>query len=274
MNTHIDNTHPTWAQWLCTPQREPLFFILNSLAQPNPLTCFYQQDWVEQAFALYQDTPLQPMVLQGPWLIQPKITALPAIAAALQKRAFSDQSWGWAYRSALPWQQQIAHWQQRHLVQLDEQAVVLRLMDTRIIACLLPALTPDDWCELLNPVSELMLDLPQSETTPANRQYWPPAPHGPANYAQPFTLGPHLIHSWESSAKARNNHAFALCCQLWEQQGQTALTLDTPKGAFADTMLAWVNGKADAGWRLNALNPALFLDELATSALITPAKGI
>ncbi|MBD1229210.1 hypothetical protein [Xenorhabdus griffiniae] len=48
----------SWKTWLNEPNKAPLFFILNSLARPNPIELFYRNDWVEQAFPLYSDTSM------------------------------------------------------------------------------------------------------------------------------------------------------------------------------------------------------------------------
>lgn len=264
----------TWAEWLCQPGEGSVFFMLNNLATPNALDHFYYQDWVDTAFALYQDTPLQGMLLQGPWLVQPKLSALPAIAGTLRRRALSDESWGWAYRSPSPWRAQITHWQQRHLVMLGDRQVVLRLMDTRILSRLLPALTVDDWSELLSPVAELMLDIPANHsqhTMPiaakehATAHYGGPSHRWQATYDRPFTLGPHLIAAWEASPAAINNQAFMLCCELWEQQGEAALVLDNPEGELLTQMQAWIRQHTEAGKGLSTLTTTAFLDSMRSS---------
>ncbi|WP_155522518.1 DUF4123 domain-containing protein, partial [Serratia microhaemolytica] len=254
-----------WSAWLCRPQQSPLFFILNNLAQPNPLHQLYYHDWVEQAFGLYQNSPLQHLVLQGPWLVQVKITALPAVAALLQKRTFSDESWGWVYRSQLPWQAQIAHWQQHNQVILRGRKVVLRWMDTRILARLLPAFTQEDWGGLLYPVDELMYTLPESETAQPVHRYSPLGTQRTPS-APPFVLGPHLIQAWEHSPRALENQAVAIACELWEEHGALAAALDTPDDALHTLIMNWLQQQISVGYPLPSLTHEAFL--AAHSALI------
>ncbi|MBE8589077.1 hypothetical protein IQ211_17320, partial [Xenorhabdus griffiniae] len=50
-------------------------------------------------------------------------------ALLLDKHELSDASWGWGYRSTLPWSFQLEHWRLHQQVLLRGQIVVLRLMD-------------------------------------------------------------------------------------------------------------------------------------------------
>ncbi|MDC9580358.1 DUF4123 domain-containing protein [Xenorhabdus sp. PR6a] len=133
-----------WKTWLSHQDRGDCYFLVNSLANPNPVQLFYANDWIEEAFPLYSGTPMNDLLAQSPWLIKPKAKCLPELALLLDKHEFSDASWGWGYRSTLPWSFQLEHWRLHQQVLLRGRVVVLRLMDNRIFTPLLPALQPGD----------------------------------------------------------------------------------------------------------------------------------
>ncbi|PHM62637.1 DUF4123 domain-containing protein [Xenorhabdus ishibashii] len=100
-----DSTQKTsWATWLGGSDKSPVYLMINPLSVPNPVNTLYVNNWVEQAFPLYSGTSLAHLMEQGPWLIQPKMDCLSTFARLLDHRAFSDGSWGWAYRSDTGWQ--------------------------------------------------------------------------------------------------------------------------------------------------------------------------
>ncbi|MEX6246396.1 hypothetical protein AB6G14_05230 [Providencia hangzhouensis] len=82
------------------------------------------------------------------------------IGELLDRKVLSHTHGGWAYRSSLDWQYQLRHWQNRQLVELNEELVVLRLMDTRIANVLIPKMREVDWSVLMTPVHEVMLETP------------------------------------------------------------------------------------------------------------------
>ncbi|WP_254361407.1 DUF4123 domain-containing protein [Photorhabdus heterorhabditis] len=91
------NTSINWQQWLTTPDKPPVFFMLNSLAEPNPVNLFYKNDWVEQAFPLYSGTPnsgtpMDHLLAQSPWLVQPGSGCLSIIGHRLDSQTLSDNS--------------------------------------------------------------------------------------------------------------------------------------------------------------------------------------
>ncbi|CBJ80227.1 conserved hypothetical protein [Xenorhabdus bovienii str. Jollieti] len=249
-----------WITWLHAQEKAPIFFIVNQLAIPNPVDTFYANGWVEQAFPLYNGTPLAHLMEQGPWLIQPTADSLVPLGRLLDRHALSDSSWGWAYRSDATWQAQLHHWKRHQLATLRGESVVFRLMDTRIARTLMPAMQPTDWTSLLNPVTELMLDL--LVPTVFSR----PADCPPSLVERPFVLEPHLIAAWEQSDLALEGYADTLTYELWEAQGALALQLDTPNGALQQRLTQWLTQRSRQGSRLQALT---LRDFLADSGLDT-----
>ncbi|WP_338803074.1 DUF4123 domain-containing protein [Xenorhabdus griffiniae] len=250
----------SWTTWLGEPDKSPVYLIVNPLAAPSPVNTLYANDWVEQAFPLYNGTPLAHLMEQGPWLIQPKMDCLPPLARLLDRRAFSDGSWGWAYRSDAGWQTQLAHWQRHQLVTLRDEQVVFRFMDTRILRVLMPAMQPTDWTSLLNPVIELMADMP------APTVFLRPAECPLSQTERPFVLEPHLIAAWEQSDFALEGLAKTLMYELWEAQGEQALKLDTPEGALLRRLEKWLRQHRQQGARLQALSLHDFLADSGMGA--------
>ncbi|MCC8457853.1 DUF4123 domain-containing protein [Photorhabdus aegyptia] len=250
------NTSINWQQWLTTPNKPSVFFMLNSLAEPNPVTLFYKNDWVEQAFPLYSGTPMDHILAQGPWLVQPKSGCLSVIGHLLDSQTLSDNSWGWAYRSEDLWTQQLNHWRSRQQVILRERQVILRSMDPRILGQLLPAMIVSDWSAFLTPVSELMIDIPEPQI------YYRPENCGQGGSEFPFILGDHLSHAWHHSDYALKGKAFVISSNMWENHGELAEKLNEPEGKLQERIIDWLKSRLESGDDISHLTSADYLQTL------------
>ncbi|MBS9437268.1 DUF4123 domain-containing protein [Photorhabdus noenieputensis] len=250
------NTSINWQQWLTTPNKPPVFFMLNSLAEPNPVALFYSNDWVEQAFPLYSGTPMDHILGQGPWLVQPKSGCLSVIGHLLDSQTLSDNSWGWAYRSEDLWVQQLNHWRSRQQVILRERQVILRSMDPRILGQLLPVMSVSDWSAFLTPVSELMIDIPEPQI------YCRPENCGHGGSEQPFVLGSHLLHAWHHSDYALKGKAFVISSDVWENHGKLAERLNEPEGRLEEQIINWLKTCLENGGDISNLTSADYLQKL------------
>ncbi|WP_445493622.1 DUF4123 domain-containing protein [Photorhabdus sp. SF281] len=248
-----------WQQWLSAPNKPPIFFMLNSLAKPNPVTLFYKNDWVEQAFPLYSGTPMDHLLAQSPWLVQPKSGCLAIISHLLDSHTLSDNSWGWAYRSEDSWTQQLNHWRSRQQVILQEKQVLLRSMDTRILSQLLPAMIISDWSGFLTPVSELMIDAPEPQI------YSRPENCGQNGNEQPFVLGHHLLEAWFHSDYALQGQVFVLISDLWENHGKQVKKLDEPAGQLEERLTYWLKARLENGESVSNLTGADYLQTLVSN---------
>ncbi|MFD0706334.1 DUF4123 domain-containing protein [Photorhabdus akhurstii] len=250
------NISINWQQWLTTPNKPPVFFMLNSLAEPNPVALFYRNDWVEQAFPLYSGTPMDHILAQGPWLVQPKSGCLSVIGHLLDSQTLSDNSWGWAYRSDESWIQQLNHWRSRQQVILRERQVILRSMDPRILGQLLPAMIVSDWSAFLTPVSELMIDIPEPQI------YYRPENCGQGGSELPFILGDHLSHAWHHSDYALKGKAFVISSDMWENHGELAEKLNEPEGKLQERIIDWLKSRLESGDDISHLTSADYLQTL------------
>ncbi|PQQ39295.1 DUF4123 domain-containing protein [Photorhabdus luminescens] len=250
------NISINWQQWLTTPNKPSVFFMLNSLAEPNPVALFYRNDWVEQAFPLYSGTPMDHILVQGPWLVQPKSGCLSVIGHLLDSQTLSDNSWGWAYRSEDLWTQQLNHWRSRQQVLLQERQVILRSMDPRILGQLLPAMIVSDWSAFLTPVSELMIDMPEPQI------YYRPENCGQGGSELPFILGDHLSHAWHHSDYALKGKAFVISSDMWENHGELAEKLNEPEGKLQERIIDWLKSRLESGDDISHLTSADYLQTL------------
>ncbi|MBD2812655.1 DUF4123 domain-containing protein [Xenorhabdus sp. Vera] len=249
----IIETPISWQAWLSESHDAPVFFILNSLAKPNPVEHFYLNDWVEQAFPLYSGTPMRKMLKQSPWLVQAKSRQLSQIGMMLDRHTISDNSWGWAYRSYMPWQEQLAHWQRRQLVMMDGKQVLFRIMDTRVFGAMVPAFTSSDWSLMLTPVTELMIDIPQP------MRFARPEGCGEGNNEIPFMLGEHLLAVWLHSPYGLKMLTSSLYNELWENHGKTARQLDQPEGSLEQRIENWLRQKLEAGQSIEKISSQDYL---------------
>ncbi|MBD2822818.1 DUF4123 domain-containing protein [Xenorhabdus sp. 42] len=248
MEETIIETPISWQTWLNESHDAPVFFILNSLAKPNPIDCFYLNDWVEEAFPLYSGTPMHKMLQQSPWLAQAKPRQLSQIGRMLDSHTLSDNSWGWAYRSRAPWQAQLAHWRRRQQVMMNGEQVLFRIMDARVFGAMIPAFTPSDWSLMLTPVTELMIDTP--EPTRFDR----PEDCTEGNNEIPFTLGEHLLAVWLHSPYGLKVLTSSLYNDLWENHGAMAKQWDQPEGSLEPRIEQWLRQKLEAGQRIEKIS--------------------
>lgn len=127
-------------QWLTEADPMRVYLMVNRPANPDPVEILYAQDWIDDAFRIYDSTPLAHIAEQSPWLILLKPSSYLVPGKLTDTRAFSDPSWGWAYRSSQSLQDNLEHWRRRQIVTLKGHSVILRLADSRVASVLLPAM--------------------------------------------------------------------------------------------------------------------------------------
>ncbi len=245
-------TETTWRTWLTSDSRHDVYFLLNKLAQPDPVVQFYAADWVQEAYPLYAGTPLSHLKEQGPWLIKAKRQNFRNLAKALDADRFKDPSWGWAYHSTESFDDQTAHWQRQHIVLCQREESVLRLFDNRIAGALIPAFTPADWSYLLMPLNDCFISCQSG-----NRCFVRPAGAEKKINESPYKLGKHILLAWENSAQFRINTIDNFYIQFWEQHSELAQTLEDPEGNLAglinQCMDDYQADLADIGYLTNAM---------------------
>ncbi|HCM61462.1 MAG TPA: DUF4123 domain-containing protein [Morganella sp. (in: Bacteria)] len=244
-------------QWLTETDPAPIYLMVNTQAKPNPVEILYANDWIEDAFRIYDSTPLAHITEQSPWLILLKQSSYPALGRLMDSGVFSDPSWGWAYRSSQSLQENLDHWRRRQLVTLKGNTVILRLADSRVAGILFPAMNKEDWRILMTPVARVLV------TTPELKAFHSLATHcdlpAPEIQHLPFELKPHLIRAWQQSTQALIFYADNIACELWENQPEEALILDTPEGELMHRLDIWFRQQLSLMTDINFLTYEDFL---------------
>ncbi|WP_241750951.1 DUF4123 domain-containing protein [Providencia rettgeri] len=83
-----------WTTWLTASNTDPIYLLLNTLATPNPTDLLFANDWVEQAFPIYNGTALAHLIGQSPWLVKLKPSAYAPLGQLLDRKGLSDNTWG------------------------------------------------------------------------------------------------------------------------------------------------------------------------------------
>jgi hypothetical protein len=233
----------TWTQWLTDSHPADVYLIVNVQATPSPINTLYAGDCIDEAFRLYDSTPLAHIADVGFWLVRLKTAACRELGKLMDNGVFSDPSWGWAYRSQMSLQENLDHWRRRQIVTLDGEPVVLRLGDSRIASVLLPAMNRDDWRLLMTPVQEVLTDTPELRvfTSPVTDAPLP----DPEIQQLPFEMKPHLMRAWQTSAQAMLCCTENIVCDLWEDHPETALLLDTPEGMLKQRITGWLTEETE-----------------------------
>ena len=242
----------TWTSWLTNTIQSDVYFLINTLSQPNPIKQFYINDWIEEAFPIYRGTALSHLSSVSPWLVKVKPSQYSHLGQVLDTMPLGDNSWGWAYHSQLDWRTQITHWQKHQLVIMNDKKVIFRFFDARIARTLLPKLSLGDWAVLMMPVDDCLI-----EGDEVNENYTRP------QYADPFIspvdyeLREHLITAWRDSEQAYVNVINNFYIQFWEKQSELAYQLDEVDGRLIGFIRDWMDE-----CQKNRLDTAYLYDDL------------
>lgn len=260
-----------WTQWLTETDPAPVYLMLNAQIKPAPTNILYANDWIEDAFRIYDNTTLAHITDQGPWLILLKPSSYPALGRLMDNDIFNDPSWGWAYRSNISLQDNLDHWRRRQIVTLKGKTVILRLADSRIASILLPEMNKDDWRMLMTPVKQILINTPELKTfsSPAVDAGLP----APEIQHLPFELKSHLVRAWQNSPQALIFYADNIACELWENQPETALILDIPEGMLMQRLAVWLKQQLTLLTDINYLTYDDFIRHAKHQEWIPAADG-
>lgn len=227
---------PTWLSWLTALSQNDVYFLINTLAEPNPIKRFYANDWIEEAFPIYHGTALAHLSDISPWLVKVKRSQLFHLGKMLDNEPFSDPSWGWAYHSQLDWRTQITHWQKYQFAWMGEDKIIFRFFDARIARTLLPRLGRGDWALLMMPVEDCFIEESEMKVIYSRPPYAEPF-ISPADYI----LSEALIKVWRNSEQAYLNVIDNFYIQFWENHPSLADPLDEPEGRLIGLIRDWMD---------------------------------
>lgn len=258
-------------QWLTEPDPTSVYLMVNAQVKPNPVEILYANDWIEDAFRIYDGTPLAHITEQSPWLILLKPSSYQSLGRLMDSSVFSDPSWGWAYRSNMTLQDNLDHWRRRQLVTLKGNTVILRLADSRVAGVLFPAMNKEDWRILMTPVTRVLIATPElSEFHSLAAGTDLPAPE---IQHLPFELKPHLVRAWQHSLPALIFYADNIACELWENQPGSALILDTPEGELMQRLTVWLKQQLTLLTDINYLTDDDFIRHAKHQGWLPAADG-
>ncbi|MGJ3352982.1 DUF4123 domain-containing protein [Providencia sp. Je.9.19] len=226
---------PTWLSWLTGTSQNDVYFLINTLSDPNPIKRFYTHDWIEEAFPIYHGTALAHLVEVSPWLVKIKRSQLFHLGQALDNKPYSDTSWGWAYQSQLDWGTQITHWQKYQFALMGEEKIIFRFFDARVARTLLPKLNKGDWSLLMMPVEDCFIENGETNSVFSRPQYADPF-ISPADY----TLGEHLIQAWRNSNYAIDLIVENMLLNFWEDRGELALRIFNNESNIEANIKQWL----------------------------------
>lgn len=83
----------TWTSWLTNTIQSDVYFLINTLSQPNPIKQFYINDWIEEAFPIYRGTALSHLSSVSPWLVKVKPSQYSHLGQVLDTMPLGDNSW-------------------------------------------------------------------------------------------------------------------------------------------------------------------------------------
>lgn len=234
--TSISTPCSTWLSWLTATPQNDVYFLINTLSDPNPVKRFYAHDWIEEAFPIYHGTALAHLAEVSPWLVKVKRSQLFHLGKMLDSEPFSDPSWGWAYQSQLDWRTQITHWQKYQFAWMGEEKIIFRFFDARIARTLLPKLGRGDWALLMMPVEDCFIEESETKVIYSRPPYAEPF-ISPADYI----LSEALIKVWRNSEQAYINVIDNFYIQFWENHPTLADPLDEPEGRLIALIREWMD---------------------------------
>lgn len=82
----------SWTQWLTEANPAAVYLIVNAQAKPAPTDILYANDWIAEAFRIYDSTPLAHLSEQGFWLILLKPSSYGELGKVMDNGIFSDPS--------------------------------------------------------------------------------------------------------------------------------------------------------------------------------------
>ncbi|WP_347906027.1 DUF4123 domain-containing protein [Pseudomonas purpurea] len=131
-----------------------LVLVLDSLAEPNPVTSLYSAELMQRSVQLYRRTVYADFCAISPWLSELHDPDAHAFRALLDD---PQRHWGWiASMDKADLDAVTQHWQARMVIDEDGDRSLFRFQDNRVIARCLASLTAAEIPLLLGPFSSVL----------------------------------------------------------------------------------------------------------------------
>lgn len=131
-----------------------LVLVLDSLAEPNPVTSLYSAELMQRSVQLYRRTAYAEFSAISPWLSELHEPGAHAFRALLDD---PQRDWGWiASMDKADLDALTQHWQARMVIDEGSDRSLFRFQDNRVIARCLANLTETEIPQLLGPLSSVL----------------------------------------------------------------------------------------------------------------------
>ncbi|WP_339409146.1 DUF4123 domain-containing protein [Pseudomonas sp. EA_35y_Pfl2_R5] len=232
-----------WLTEQLAQQRE-LVLIIDSLAEPDPIKALFAADLMQDYVNLYQGTEFTDMAEVGPWLVRLHNSDAELIQTLLNT---PESDWGWlASAEHIDLATLTQHWQERLLVDEQEQRAFYRFQDNRVIARHLAQLSEAQHPLLLGPLNSALCWDGQAWQSINN-------PH-PALYPAPFDKPWQELAEPETVSQAVLRHNL----EQWLWQNHSAATAQL---AETQPLSSWLDTKLEQAqsWQWQSLERIQFL---------------
>ncbi|WP_405119424.1 DUF4123 domain-containing protein [Pseudomonas leptonychotis] len=232
-----------WLTEQLAQQRE-LVLIIDSLAEPDPIKALFGADLMPDYVNLYRGTEFADMAEVGPWLVRLHNPDAELIQTLLNT---PESDWGWlASADHIDLATLAQHWQERLLVDEQEQRALYRFQDNRVFARHLAELSDAQRPLLLGPLNSALCWDGQAWQSINNQN--------PALYPTPFDKPWQELAEPEAVTQAVLRHNL----EQWLWQNHSAATAQL---AETQPLSNWLDAQLDQAksWKWQSLERIQFL---------------
>ncbi|MCU0092359.1 DUF4123 domain-containing protein [Pseudomonas koreensis] len=131
-----------------------LILVLDSLAEPNPVTSLYSAGVMQRSVQLYRRTEYAQFAAISPWLSELENPGNDAFTQLLDD---PQRNWGWiGSMDKADLDSLTQHWIARMVIDEDGDRSLFRFQDNRVLARCLANMKDTEWPLLLGPISSVL----------------------------------------------------------------------------------------------------------------------
>ncbi len=153
-----------------------LILVVDSLAEPNPVTPLYSAGVMQRSVQLYRRTEFAQFAAISPWLAELQNPGDEEFRKLLDD---PQRNWGWIGSMDKPDLDSLTqHWIARMVIDEDGDRSLFRFQDNRVLARCLGNMKESEWPLLLGPISSVLYwDEDQWESADNSKPGVYPVPH-------------------------------------------------------------------------------------------------
>ncbi|MFJ4248450.1 protein of unknown function [Pseudomonas helmanticensis] len=131
-----------------------LILVVDSLAEPNPITPLYSAGVMQRSVQLYRRTEFAQFAAISPWLAELQNPGDEEFRKLLDD---PQRNWGWIGSMDKPDLDSLTqHWIARMVIEEDGDRSLFRFQDNRVLARCLGNMKESEWPLLLGPISSVL----------------------------------------------------------------------------------------------------------------------